>query len=63
MTNPTPVRSLARRREHLAGCVATAFVIASPFACATSLVSNCNDSGDGSLRSALDNSAEATSSI
>ena len=47
------------RRKPLATCVATIFALAAPISYATTFVTNCNDSGPGSLRLAVTNAAEA----
>jgi hypothetical protein len=46
------------RRNSLINGIAAVLVLASPIACATSFVTNCNDSGGGSLRTAISNAAE-----
>ena len=48
----------APRRRPLAACVAAFFVLSSPMACATTFVTNCNDSGVGSLRKAISTTAD-----
>jgi hypothetical protein len=46
------------RRNALINGIAAVLVLASPIACATSFVTNCNDSGGGSLRTAISNAVE-----
>ena len=50
-TNPQSL--LSSRRKPIAACVALLFALASPLAKAVTFVTNCNDSGVGSLREAV----------
>lgn len=57
---PAPPASLmgSLRRRPLAPCIAAIFALPVPLVCANTFVTNCNDSGAGSLRTAITNAGE-----